>query len=94
MHVLLVKHNRVPFIEQVYTSFPLEFQSMVGTVFGKLARHPAVLRRITRHPYYHNDRARDAHAGPAPAKGMPEEMIDGIVKCTQFETLRGALESL
>jgi hypothetical protein len=48
LHVLLVKHNRVRFNEEgAFIAIPDEVQSMVGTVFGKLARHPAVLRRIT-----------------------------------------------
>jgi len=81
--VLLVKHNRVRFNEQgAFLSIRDKVQSMVGTLFKKLARHPAVLRRTTRHPYYHNGRIKDAHeAAQAPAKEMPEDMIDGIVKC-------------
>lgn len=68
---------------------------MVGTVFQRLARHPAVLRRITLHPYHHTDEMRNAPEGmQAPAKRMPEDMIDGIIKCTQFATLTEALDSL
>jgi hypothetical protein len=84
LHVLLGKHNRVRFNEEgAFIAIADEAQSMVGTVFGKLARHPAVLQRITRHPYYHNDRIKDAHeAAQVPAKEIPEDMIDGIVRCT------------
>ncbi|KAK1835279.1 hypothetical protein QBC39DRAFT_158945 [Podospora conica] len=93
--VLLVKHNRVAFNLVDENDIPDEFVSMVGTVFGRLARHPAVLRRITCHPYYHDPKPRAAHeATRAPAKEMPECMIAGIVKCTQFETLMGTLQSL
>lgn len=92
----MVKGNRVAFNAILtWTEIPDEVESMVGTVFGRLARHPAVLRRITLHPYYHTDEMRNAPEGmQAPAKRMSEDMIDGIVKCTQFATLTGALESL
>lgn len=92
----MVKRNRVAFnLEETWAEIPNEVQAMVGTVFGKLVRHPAVLRRITHHPNYQGDETRDVPEGmQGPGRRMPEHMIDGIVKRTQFDTLTGALDSL
>lgn len=96
MHLLIIQGNRVTFSEEY---IPAEFQSMVGTVFARLARHPAVLRRITRHTSYNESPSArklwEAAKGRfVPPKEMPEHTSAALDKYKNFEILRSSLDSL
>ena len=107
LHILLIRGNRIALTEGFDSggNIPFEFQSTVGTVFERLARHPAVLRRITRHCQSFDNNSNDqgdwwSLPSPQSAKrapsseAMPEEMIAGVVNSTAFEILRSSLDSL